>query len=756
MKLKNNILATLRKKLFDSPNPITHKNEYLNLIDEIFPDKEMFIAFLNESNFEKQISLANNILLRLCYESSFAPPTRLLFNLLNMQTNDTGDPDSNYIARDHIAHLVHLYIFGIYVFLYHHVFNENILSLFKNKRNIGDYKIKSKTLSSDIFRDFIISWRAFVLYHDLGYPLEKYLLKNKEGAFKELDLTKVRDVVENKDSSEDKYIRAFDNASKFIGKDLAMRSMSKIIGVYKLTSSKSEVKFGHTKEYWTDMHEKVLIQFSDYSLIDKVYGIETINTITAIYGKASILSVLCDKNETPLLVYTTDDNIIPLNTYRKKSTLEKYKNDKNAPFKAGSFSSSNYHFVYYIDHREDIETVIEHILPDMPNRDFDFIVNYLQSRTSSKYTMVVSDASFKQYCFDLYMVMYTLAGYNKMNDNNDADDFLSEVIVDMGEKLPYRMAQEIEILLKKSLKDIDFVEDMEKFESTEDVLKSYLMKIAKDYDELADKISGPLRKEMQNQYKIKKNFKKLRYAAGKPFKTTDIQNKISIEGNMLKYDLLLAEKDNKDGRFFFILSELDAKLKRAGLISLNEIFNYKPHFNVYGYDHGVCSAIVLLSIIDIFNQLIDNAKEQKWEQILHLAIGIDPDNDIDIANFKLRHILVESCYAVLIHNIYPKALEKKHQHFKTKLEDAPFAYFATLMDSLQNWDRKLNLNQALKELPYAVYSQNINIEVKNNKIRIYEGDKDMNIQKVFNMRKKSLNEYLENVSDYIELELSEF
>lgn len=758
MKLRNNILVTLRRKLFDSPNPVIHKSEYLLLMDEIFPDKEMFIAFLNASNFEKQLSLGNKILLRLCYECSFAPPTRLLFNLLNMQTNDTGNADSDYVARDHIVHLVHLYIFGVYVFLYHHVFNENILSLFKNKRNLGNYELKSKTLGCDIFRDFIISWRAFVLYHDIGYPLEKYLLKKSDEKNKDVEAAAEEEETKDKKGNEEEiYIDAFNKIPKFIGKDLAMRSLSKIIGVYKLTSSKSELKFKYTQKYWNDTDEDKLIQFSDYSLIDKVYGIETINTITAIYGKKSILPVLCDGNETPLLVYISDNEIIPLSACStKSSTIGKYKEDKEAPFKSGSFSSSRYHFMYYIDHKEDIKRNIEQIFPDIPNKDFDLTVNYLQEQTSSKYTMIVSDASFKQYCFDLYMVLYTLAGYNKVNGNNDNDDFLSGVVVDMGKKIPFRMAQEIKKLLVDNLKNINFIGDMENMNSTEDVLENYLKKIAEDYTELAYKIGIPLKEEMQYQYIIKKNFKMLRESVGEPFTTAKIKNKISIKNNTLIYDLLLAEKEKKTGSIYSILKELDVKLKKAGLISLARIFEYKPLFNINGYDHGICSAVVLLSVMDIFNQMINSAKDEKWQQILYLAIGIDTSKEKNIINFKLQNILVESCYAILIHNIYPTALEGACKRFKTKLEDAPFAYFATLMDSLQNWDRKLNLNQALKELPYTLYSQNVNIEVRNNKIRIQEGDNNMDVLKIFNARKQTLNEYLENVSDYIELGLSEF
>ena len=49
------------------------------------------------------------------------------------------------------------------------------------------------------------------------------------------------------------------------------------------------------------------------------------------------------------------------------------------------------------------------------------------------------------------------------------------------------------------------------------------------------------------------------------------------------------------------------------------------------------------------------------------------------------------------------------------------------MDCLQFWDRKIIINQAENELPYATYSKSLNIEVKDNKIRIMESDRRMDI-----------------------------
>lgn len=56
MKTRRNISTTLKNSLFISPNPSRYKNEYLAMMDEIFPNKEEFILFLDSENYRKAIT----------------------------------------------------------------------------------------------------------------------------------------------------------------------------------------------------------------------------------------------------------------------------------------------------------------------------------------------------------------------------------------------------------------------------------------------------------------------------------------------------------------------------------------------------------------------------------------------------------------------------------------------------------------------------------------------------------------------------
>ncbi len=169
----NNIRETLKNTLFVSPTPPNRRKEFLYLHDFIFPNKELFLNFLDEDNSERQVSLAKDILLSLFYDSHFAPPTRLLFNILDMDTNDLSTNFDTYIRRDHFVHLVHTYLLGIYIYFYHQAINEHVTNIFVRKRRKKNHASLPPIPSAE--KDVMIAWRYFVLFHDLGYPLENYL-----------------------------------------------------------------------------------------------------------------------------------------------------------------------------------------------------------------------------------------------------------------------------------------------------------------------------------------------------------------------------------------------------------------------------------------------------------------------------------------------------------------------------------------------------------------------------------------------------
>lgn len=233
------------------------------------------------------------------------------------------------------------------------------------------------------------------------------------------------------------------------------------------------------------------------------------------------------------------------------------------------------------------------------------------------------------------------------------------------------------------------------------------------------------------------------------FKQTGIDAKTDVNYAELQYGIL------DDCPANTLVTNLCQKFERNNLNLFSDISQYHPIHALY--DHGVCGGIIALSIADVYRQLHDYQKDEKrpFLQIMDIALGQDYETNKEYIDYMFENTLIESFYAIIIHNIYPQKFNG-HNDYRTKLGNEPFAYFATLMDCLQFWDRKIIINQAENELPYATYSKSLNIEVKDNKIRIMESDRRMDIIQAVINRKQILDSFLENASNYIELNLADY
>ena len=797
MRLKRNIRETLKRNLFIAPNPPQNKSEYMALRDEIFPDKNLFVEFLDEENYEKQLYLANEILLRLNYDMCFAPPTRLLFNLLNMEMQpSSSNKNSTYFGRDHVIHQVHLYIFGIYVFFYHEVFEINIISAFRNLRRNNWKSCNAKT--NTVIKDFIIAWRTFVLFHDLGYPMEMYATNCCTSKDEE-------EGQERKKLSPD-YLNAYQQIPKFIGKDLSMRCISKIIAVSKLIEGSRDdneavsKNDGHSIKNHNDYtfadlnsielekctviseneesHEKEekqidaqlkeqLDNYSQFVLINKVYGIDTVYTITSIYGKENLFAVLGNKEGTVYLIYLPDGQILCTDKCPKGKTVKELRNNVNAPFERNSFLYPNLYWQFYIDKEKiNINDIINSLfdlksykgdkigLKSPPGVVFDSIVKTVYEKTSANYAMVISDNSFKQYCFEVYLALYNTIGYNKLS----RDDLKNSYIYHLDEqvnKLRMDVPDEIAKAIKKCFKEqnVNYWD-----RDLETIVTDFLQSVEHYADNIIADMKKSINANIEKQCRFKAYFETLRFFMGEKIIRSGIncgasfaQKGDEIDYSLLKYSII--EESNND-----LIEGLKRKLNHSKLL-LKEIIDYHPEHSKY--DHGVCGGIFALAIVDVYHKFysysreFSGKKEYPFKQILNISLGLDYDLNKENIDFMLQNTFVESFYAIVIHNIYPMKFEN-HKEFRTKLEPNSFAYFATLMDCLQFWDRKININQAVNDLPYATYSKNLNIEVKDNKIRIVESDNRLDIVRAVKERKDILDDFLENDSSYIELGLSEF
>ncbi len=748
MRIKNNINRTLKRYLFEAPNPPRFKKEYLELKDFIFPCKEIFLAFLDEENFDNQVSCAEKIIIRLSYESFFPAPVSLCKNVLKMESIIKGETKKGYIGRDHYVHVVHLYLLGIYLFLYHNILNESILRTFRNKRNVNN--IRSNHLSRSTLKDFIVSWRYFSLYHDLAYPIEA-CLGNKALKSEEKKI----------------FLSDFNDLASLITKDLTTRGLSKFIAIYNLVKDNDEFTLSNSIFLHLENEVRENIESTinvEYNLAEKIYGYETFRLVYTVFDKRNIISVLYDnKTKLPILIYVPADKkdeylVYKTIHYTKNTTISKIEKVKDAPFNRDYFQLKNYKWDFYINSQVTLDSLIKSYFPEISvPSNFDNTISIIQGLTSSHFSRIISDSSFKQYCFDIYMVLCKTSGQLKLDDTNDMYfDYLSTIFADIGKEIPTEIGSIVESLIREKNGNINFEEDLESSKHSKDVIYKYLKNISKTFAGFAEEISKPLINKIKTQLELNNNLKAIYTSTEKHFNNLKIKSQININisKNTIDFEDLV---HNSNQGIISTIDYIDKKLIKAKLGTFkDDLLAYKPSFNngqIQIFDHGIYSGLFFLNITNIYDQLLRLKKNEYSHNLMKLAIGIDFDREKDYVGYKLNGIFCEICYAILTHNIYP--IHLKNKEFKTKLENNAFAYFAILVDFLQKWDRKYQVNLGFNEIPYNTTSKSFNIEVVNEKIRITEFNPMINLKKFDSQFKEEINSYLDKASDYFELQLGE-
>jgi len=213
----------LLKLLFTTPKPLDPK-EFFQEQYAIFPGEVAFREFLLTDDHQIRTTLSKKILLRLVYHHCFPVPSKLLFNLLELQERDIPIvTDGDYIPQDHFIHLVNLYLLGIYLFSYHKGMHDSCIRDLNRLRRIAKQKSDKNNNDISLYRLFAILWSYFVLYHDIAYPLERIIPSYRDGS---------KDLFE-----------VFQELEKYIREDISLISLSKIIAIKSVISDINISKF---------------------------------------------------------------------------------------------------------------------------------------------------------------------------------------------------------------------------------------------------------------------------------------------------------------------------------------------------------------------------------------------------------------------------------------------------------------------------------------------------------------------------------
>lgn len=761
---KKNINETLNRNLFLFPNPVEHRVEIFKLYPYIFYNIEDFKLFLTENNYDNKVTLAKKILLRLCFESNFPPPTKLLFNILDFEIEISPHTKDGFISKDHFVHLVNLYLLGLYLFMYHSNIHSKIMSNFKNQRRNIKYK---NNLIYNSIKDFIKAWRYFVVFHDLGYPIEFYLGLSRNNQNQEFNIRK------------NNQLNIFNKIKQYLIKDIALKSLSELIVFNQIILNNQNhllnelvISFFDINDRFIEISdnlinstnnyniEEILIDRNEYYLIENIYGSSSLRIFSSINKWDNIISVLIKKGtDEPLIIIKHDCD-------DKKSIIYKTPYFKNNCYKAYSIlneakksvvNNNNYYWNYFSKKNNENLNLLSNNTK-INYSELESINAYFNSKTSQRISHINNEQDFKNYCFDIYLILYSLLG---MMDESDYDlssyqvyyDAKKPIVNSLKNDLPFEVAKIFNKLFSDYFKSfkLEQINNLDVSEIVEKTIKEIAKKdnsnisIKSFISKIVSNLNKDVKDKINNQISLITIWKGIR---------KEIES-LPNEAEELNFNSEILTNDENFKLFNYSSIYDDDILKDVFLnneiCSINDFTfnNYIPKHikesnKEYIIDHGLISAFIFYYSNKLYNEYF----EKDSGELLKLGLGIENTQD---DNLKLEQnvLLKKVFYSILIHNIYPKYLINNKKNFKTSIEKSPFTYLAILSDSLQPWDRKRNFNPAFINSPYNVSGDRFNIEVTKDgkKIIIEEEGFGMDMEKKINELSSFLDEFLESASN---------
>lgn len=791
------IKTTLRKKLFLSPTPYK-REQFFKLKKVMFPCEKDFVDFLDEKDTQNSISIAKDILKRLSYEMKLSVPPYLFIDVLDLEQNKKIDTKQGYADRDHFLHLVHLYLLGLYIFFYHHALHKLISNQFTNlKRNY--LKTKKRPLDEvSPIEDFILSWKLFVLGHDLGYPFQSFGIEKRYNSF----VTPYKDFL------------------KILNDDFASKILARLIGMgcvlsnHQLLNADQNLDTTRDNDFYEKIDGKLLpinetkkdlifAKLKKAKKLPKAPGLYTIKTILSFLNSEDIIAVLEDEND-----ITTAAIVVQLNKkdgHKAFYTSIGYSNQslKKAELVESAFINSSQKFpkrfnwsYYCINPQENYSDQIKEL---KLSSTFEASIAALESESSLSLRTITTDEHFKAYGCKLYtsinsklrrlvneFVPDAVEAHLNIVDNEfkklneEIVKKISAIITGMLEKQQLLNEEEdnfdlesidtpeaIDLLLTPFFGDIQKTEVLRRnvmnsmtkhkkeeivFEEVKndwDLLNKNLAVLKTNYNKLKGELSKSIDLQMESEIEkmssIYKSWEKIYFIIQESFGDDNIFSSLPDDlDNMLSNFI-----ENDD----FKKEVYDEFIKNINYIKKDSYKTYKP-FKVDNYfDHGFFSAIILFEIQRIYKLLIGKIVSEKT---IRLGIGIGLPKDQNNFEYKLEKLCSLAVAAIFLHNIDPtKTDNEKDAEKRITLEANPFIFLAILADHLQEWDRPRSKNQAYADLGHETYSSKYNIVIKGDNIIISESGNKLDIKKRYNKLKTELDLKLFDASSFLKMELKE-
>jgi len=775
-KLKN-ITETLLQSLFINPKPIAHFKEiYRNLENRIFPDKEQIKIFLQIDDNSERIHLSKKIIKRMCFDSNYPPPSKLLLNLIDAEEDSANKAmNKSYIPQDHFVHALNLYLLGIYVYFYHPTLNKSLTNYFCNTRE--KERVKNKNLTST--KDFLSCWKYFCLFHDLCYPIEimyKKDIKPQEVHFKN-------------------YLSKFN----FIPDMLYREFLAEIVAKLYVTSQLTE---DHNNKKASDLFKNLNYSFihipdgqpsypedeyKDFTGVDKLFVFDHFKIMLNFVPEDHVLlTVLLNvATGTPIGFMECDAKGGNRKFFKRdqfcemsKDQLEYMLTDDDHQF------GSQYRIMYFIN-KIDSNTVMSEMLDscDITMDKWPIVKEIIGKEEEKKcrdydhisFLRIENSQGFGRYLFQIYEIVGEKFGeifhstkkelYFIPPRYRSAFSVYPENVKRiygkyMNNEFAKTLADSIAEHFKGSIKGgvvSDIAKKIHKIDDEKEISNTLYEELKKRFEEngildsILKKTSNKASNDMSN-YLISE----IEGTNALTDVFSNIAKKLKLTSNYPNY----VNESDVDTKSFFnflngkqeisdIVKLINENIIEKTSLSLFDLITKYENTNIR-YDHGLCSCLYYLFCntisFDVINNELSDASKLKF-----LVWDADRSSHKTKLIEKYKFIVRQTAYSILCHNIHSDHFRKSFNYDWNIKKNDTFAYFCSLMDSLQMWDRQKYVKHSeLSWHPDFSYS-NYNIYVKDDQLVIQFLSRIRNFEELKKEKIDTLNTFLENCTDYIKM-----
>lgn len=691
--------------LFKNRDVAYHSTIYKKLYYYIWPCETFFKEFLTATDPSVRLDFAKKIYTYIQAEDDVFLPTYMVNDVISFQLYHLKDSQDGYVPQDHVIHSVNLYILGIYLFFNMSSFHQKIL-----ESTVADESLYEEIIT------FVKKWRAFALYHDVGYFFEGNV--NKSGEI-------VRGTAN--------ILGEYNKLTEQILYHYTTRSVARLLLIEALMHKSvrpfdsSQISSLHKGQWVTYNNASVdatiidlaLEQFNTAKFISSISSFEAFSGLISLCVNESFLSIIYDQDGQLKGMMIYKDNRLSDGFFQNTATAERLNiNEGDAADIIHCRLPAEWTCRYVVPN-------IEKIIQDYSAREYAATVNefyeYLPESLRLAFSMAATDQKVNE-CY--YDTMLWLRNKSKhfLPDCSKEHDFLDMYTSCMSDYIKGSLSDAICDWVNKSVADktlkLDSLEkelnrlagNLKTNASVTQIAENTKSSAVQTYN-ANNGISLDITHYYENLYrltyahlhdsKVADGLSRLRFI------TSKADGEISID--------VFAHKKNPNGnsyeaRLYRQLHKLAEQLN----IKFEDLKNYRPPHS--RCDHGVISAGLLYQATIICCYLAEYSEQKKnlrlaWRNFI---------NSERMTNDAFMNQYSEVIFAILLHNIYTKKSSPEYGvSYKQNINANPFSFFCAFCDLLQKWNRPKQLNLAHVELPSEHYlGDDFDIEIVNDKIAL--------------------------------------